>query len=81
MGEQDAAQLTRQMLMMKQRTRTPSAQESDSTTAFEREIDELASAMEELEDILEVQDVEDLTELSESMSQELAIKEETLAKL
>ena len=42
-------------------------EESDLTAAFEREMDELASVVEELEDTLDVQDVEDLRELSESM--------------
>ena len=39
-------------------------EELDSTTAFERDMDELASAEEELEDTLDVQDVEDLREVS-----------------
>ena len=42
-------------------------EESDLTAAFEREMDELASVVEELEDTLDVQDVEDLREFSESM--------------
>ena len=42
-------------------------EESDLTTAFEREMDELASVVEELEDTL---DVEDLRERSESMNEE-----------
>ena len=47
-------------------------EESDLTAAFEREMDELASVVEELEDTLDVQDVEDLRELSESMYEGLA---------
>ena len=47
-------------------------EESDLTAAFEREMDELASVVEELEDTLDVQDVEDLRELSESMCEGLA---------
>ena len=39
-------------------------EESDLTTAFEREMDELASVVEELEDTLDVQDVEDLRSAS-----------------
>ena len=39
------------------------AEESDSTAAFEQGIDELASALENLEDVLVVQNVEDLREL------------------
>ena len=35
-------------------------EESDSTTVFDREMDELASAVEELGDTLDVQGVEDL---------------------
>ena len=56
-------------------------EESDLTTAFEREIDELASVVEELEDTLGVQDVEDLRELSESMYEGLATIKETHARL
>ena len=56
-------------------------EESDSTTAFEREMDELASVVEELEDTLDVQDVEDSRELSESMYERLATIRETHAKL
>ena len=44
------------------------------TAAFEREMDELVSVVEELEDTLDVQDVEHLRELSESMY-EATIKE------
>ena len=51
-------------------------EESDLTTAFEREMDELASVVEELEDTL---DVEDLRERSESMNEGLL--KETHAKL
>ena len=40
-----------------------SQEETDLTAAFEREMDELASVVEELEDTLEAQDVEDLREL------------------
>ena len=47
-------------------------EETDLTTAFEREMDELASVMEELEDTLNVQDVQDLRELSASMYEGLA---------
>ena len=47
------------------------------TTAFEREMNELASVVEELEDTLDVQDVEDLGELSESMYEGLATIKET----
>ena len=56
-------------------------EESDLTAAFEREMDELASVVEELEDTLDVQDVEDLRELSESMYEGLATIKETHAKL
>ena len=56
-------------------------EETDLTAAFEREMDELASAVEELEDTLDVQDVEDLRELSESMYEGLATIRETHAKL
>ena len=41
--------------------------ETDLTVAFEREMDELASVVEELEDTLDAQDVEDLRALSQSM--------------
>ena len=57
--------------MMKFRSRKTSSEEeesceeSDMTAAFEREMDELASVVEELEDTLDVEDVEDLRELSE----------------
>ena len=44
-------------------------------------MDELASAVEELEDTLDVQDVKDLRELSESMYEGLATIRETHAKL
>ena len=47
-------------------------EESGSTAAFEREMDELALVVEELEDAMDVQDVEDLRELSESMYEGLA---------
>ena len=56
-------------------------EESDLTTAFKREMDELASVEEELEDTLGVRDVEDLREFSESMYEELATVKETHAKL
>ena len=56
-------------------------EESDLTTAFEREMDKLASVVEELEDTLDVQDVDDLRELSESMYEGLATIKETHAKL
>ena len=55
--------------------------ESDLTTAFKREMDALASVVEELEDTLGVQEVEDLREFSESMYEELATIKETQAKL
>ena len=42
-------------------------EESDLTAAFEREMDEVSSVVEELEDTLDIQDFEDLRELSESM--------------
>ena len=45
--------------------------------AFVREMDELASVVEELEDTLDVQDVEDLRELSKSMYEGLATIRET----
>ena len=38
-------------------------EETDLTAAFEREMDELASVVEELEDTLDVEEVEDLREL------------------
>ena len=47
-------------------------EESGLTAAFEPEIDELASVVQELEDTSDVQDVEDLRELSESMYKGLA---------
>ena len=56
-------------------------EESDLTAAFEREMDELASVVEELEDTLDVEDVEDLRELSESMHEGLATIRETHAKV
>ena len=56
-------------------------EETDLTAAFEREMDELASVMEEVEDALNVQDVEDLRELSESMYEGLVTIRETHAKL
>ena len=49
-------------------------EESDLTTAFEREMDQP-------EDTLDVQDVEDLRELPESMKEGLATIKETHAKL
>ena len=55
-------------------------EETDLTTAFEREIGELASVVKKLEDTLDVQDVEDLRELSESMYEGLATIRETHAK-
>ena len=53
------------MHMMQRKTRTSKREESceeesDLTAAFEREMDELASVVEDLEDTLDVQDVEDL---------------------
>ena len=56
-------------------------EESDMTTTFEREMDDLVSVVEELEDTLVVQDVENLRELSESMYEGLATIKETHAKL
>ena len=56
-------------------------EESDLTTAFEREMDELASVVEELEDILGVQDVEVLRKFSESVYEGPATIRETHAKL
>ena len=56
-------------------------EESDLTAAFEREMDELASVVEELEDTLDVQDVEHLRELSESLYEGLAAIKDTHAKL
>ena len=56
-------------------------EESDLTAAFEREMDELASVVEELADTLDVQDVEDLRELSDSMYEGLATIKKTHAKL
>ena len=45
--------------------------------AAKREMDELASVVDELENTLDVQDVEDLRELSESMYEGLATIRET----
>ena len=59
----------------------PCEEESDLTTAFEREMDELASVVEELEDTLGVQDVEDLREFSRSVYEGPATIKETHAKL
>ena len=56
-------------------------EESDLTAAFEREMDELASVVEELEDTSDVQNVQDLRELSESIYEGLATIKETHAKL
>ena len=56
-------------------------EESDLQAAFEREMDELASVVEELEDTVDVQDVEDLRELAGSMYEGLATIRETHAKL
>ena len=56
-------------------------EESNLTAAFEREMDELASVVEELDDTLDIQDVEDLREFSESMYEGLATIKETHAKL
>ena len=53
----------------------------EETAAFEREMDELASVVEELEDTLDVQNVEDLRHHSESMYERLATIDETRAKL
>ena len=59
----------------------PCAEESDLTTAFEREMDELALVVEELEDTLDVQDVLVLQALSEFMYEGLATIRETHAML
>ena len=67
--------------MQPKRMATRCEEESDLTTAFEREMDELVSVVEELEDTLGVQDVEDLREFSESMYEGLATIKETHAKL
>ena len=48
--------------------------ESDLTTAFEREMDELASVVAEWEDTLDVRDMEDLREFSESTCEGLATR-------
>ena len=56
-------------------------EESDLTAAFEREMDELVSVVEELEDTLDVQNVNRRRELSESMYEGLASIRETHAKL
>ena len=56
-------------------------EETDLTAAFEREMDELPSVVEELEDTSDAQDVEDLRELSESMNEGFATIRETHAKL
>ena len=52
-------------------------EERDLTAAFEREMDELAPVVEELDDTFDVQDAEDLREVSESMSEGLATIRET----
>ena len=57
------------------------AEETDLTAAFEREMDELASVVEEMEDTLDVQDVEGLRELSDSTCEGLANIRETHAKV
>ena len=51
------------------------------TTAFKREMDVLASVVEELEDTLGVHDVEDVQEFSESVYEGPATIKETHAKL
>ena len=56
-------------------------EESDLTAAFEREMDDLASVVEELDDTLGVPAVEDLRERSESMCEGLATLKETHAKV
>ena len=86
MGERNAAQLMRQMLLMKisdpkSEEEDSCAEQSDITTAFEREMDELASVVDELEGTLDVKDVEDLRELSESMYEGLATIRETHPRL
>ena len=67
---------------MQKKTRIPRSKsrakkESDFTAAFKREMDELASALEELEDTMDVLDVEDLRELSEPMYEGLVTMKET----
>ena len=52
-------------------------EERDLTEAFEREMDELAPVVEELDDTFDVQDAEDLREVSESMYEGLATIRET----
>ena len=59
----------------------PGEEETELTAAFEREMDELASVVEELEDTLDVQDVEDLREVSGSMYEGLATIRERHAPL
>ena len=56
-------------------------EEPDLTAAFRREMDELASVVEELEYKVDVQDVEDVREFSESMYEGLATVRKTHAKL
>ena len=56
-------------------------EDSDLTAAFEREMDELVSVVEELEDTLDVQDVNRRRELSEPMYEGLARIRQTHAKL
>ena len=56
-------------------------EESCEEESVEREMDELASVVEELRDTLDVQNVEDLRELSESMNEGLATNKETHVKL
>ena len=85
-GRHGVAQPMKLTHMMQKKTRTPkrksrAKKESDLTTAFEREMDELASVVEELEDTLGVQDVEDLREFSESVYERPATIKETHAKL
>ena len=56
-------------------------EETDLTAAFAREMDELASVVEELENTLDLQDVEDLREPTKSTYEALATIRETHAKL
>ena len=86
MGSQGVSRPTKLMHVTQRKIQTPRRKsrvkkEADLTAAFEREMDELASVVEELEDTSDVQDVEDLRELSESMYEGLATIRETHAKL
>ena len=63
----DVTRSTKLMRVTQRKIQTPRRKSRVKKAAFERELDELASVVEELEDTLGVQDVEDLRELSESM--------------